>query len=319
MTMAKRREDGIWYFGYGPIVHPAVRERRKVATSDEQPAILLDHRLTFSYGGIASIIPKCGFDVQGLLMKLRSKEDWERLKEVDSGYDQRRVQVFPYSSSSAVTKEDDDNDRPEFDEGKGILSYVFVMIDFEESILDKPVEKKPQERYLRLISEGMRTYGVNETYIQDEIMSCPYIPKRAPENWYSFPCQSEKLPVVSMKKYVKMCNVKDDLFFILHNYVLKLDPRHGENPAAKWIREHAHGKGDVSFQVHQVVVDPDIPWARNPESMTELHCLWAENHVYELFQQAGFSATKVFRLNTQGSGGIGRWRRSLSRKARTKS
>ena len=193
------------------------------------------------------------------------------------------------------------------------------MNDFEESLLDKPIEIQPQERYLRLILEGMRIYGVDETYIEDEIMACPYVPKLAPEDYRSFPTQSDDLPIITMKKYEKLCRQKTEyLYFILHKYVLKADPHNPGNPAAAWLRVHGHGKGDLSFCVHELLVDPDIPWAGTPEGMTPIHYLWAENQTFEFLQQAGFSATKVFRLDEAKEGVVRRWRRSIRHKPKTK-
>ena len=44
------------------------------------------------------------------------------------------------------------------------------------------------------------------------------------------------------------------------------------------------------------VVDPDVPYARSEEGMTDLHYRWAENHMVDFIQQANIAAYKVYRL-----------------------
>ena len=313
--------SGIWYFGYGPIVHPTVRERREVATSQHQAALLPEHRLTFAYGGVANIVPARGFSVQGILMKVDTVHDWEKLKAFDAGqYDPEVLEVYPYD----YIDHSSDDPTESFDPEKSIQAYVFVMKEYDECKLSKPIENKPQERYLKLIAQGMMRYGADETYVQDEIMGCPYIPTRQADNWYSFPLKSEKLPTISFEKYQKLCRKSTkDLYFILHDYVLKADDHDPGNPGSMWMRQHAHGKEDLSFLCHKIVVDPDLPYAGTPRGMTPQHYLWAENHCFEFLQQAGFSATKVFRLENgsdtaeangtdeRRSRGRGGWRQSL--------
>ena len=321
----------IYYFGYGPIVNAAVRERRGVQTSHHQAALLPEHRLTFAYGGVANIVPARGFTVQGILMKVSSEKDWENLKQFDAGqYEPQLLQVFPYQ---AINHELDDP-VDALDPALATKAHVFVMRDFDETKLEKPIEKKPQERYLKLITQGMLRHGADQTYVQDEIMACPYIPNRQPEHWYSFAQKYEKLPTITFEKYHKMCRraAADDLYFIMHRAVLKADAHDPANPSSQWMRHHAHGKQDVSFMVHTIVVDPDLPFCETPDGMTALHYLWAENHIFEFLQQAGITATKVFQLtdnnnnnnnnngNEGGGGGAGAgggWRQSLRTSFRT--
>jgi len=83
------------YFAYGPIVNPMVRRRRGLHTLEEKPAILPEHRLTFSYGGVAEIIPQRGYEVHGILMKMESLEEWKKFQATDVGYNEMdRVQVM---------------------------------------------------------------------------------------------------------------------------------------------------------------------------------------------------------------------------------
>jgi hypothetical protein len=241
------------------------------------------------------------------------------------------------SSSSLVQREPDHDDYHDDDndemvdilvsacKNRPIRAYVSIMNEYDESTHEVPLENKPQERYLRLVAEGMRHHGVNETYIADEIMSCSYIPKRSQGDWYEFPksiiaatttrrhntnsstknkvLQQQELPVLTMKKYERLCRKNNkpdsDIYFILHNYVLKMSVYEPQNPMVIWMRGQGHGKPDLSYVLHQIVVDPDIPWARTRDDMTLLHYGWAEDHVVEAFKLSGVTATKVYQLQDE--------------------
>ncbi|CAB9513595.1 expressed unknown protein [Seminavis robusta] len=193
-------DDGpIWYFGYGPIVHPSVRQRRGIRVTDEQPAVLRDHRLTFAFGGIASLVAQTGYDIHGIVMRCETESDWEKLKEQEAGFHAAPVNVHPYrrvanfaydSEVCPLSPELDDNDDDDDDEDSivpPIKAYAFVMDEFDKDKLDRPIEKLPQERYLRLIAAGMYKYNGDEDYIESEIMGVPFSPSRKPHEYLTFP------------------------------------------------------------------------------------------------------------------------------------
>uniref|UniRef100_A0A6U3BJA8 gamma-glutamylcyclotransferase n=1 Tax=Entomoneis paludosa TaxID=265537 RepID=A0A6U3BJA8_9STRA len=294
MEMSPEEEDGeVWYFGFGPIVHPQVRQRRGLKTSDCQAAVLQDHRLTFAFGGVATVVPQVGFTVHGVVMKLPDMAAWKKLKSFDAGYYvEEEVDVFPYKK-----EEYDDGDLDDFfAKTTPIQCYAFVLNEFDESCLQRNiVEKKPQERYLRLIADGMVTHGVDETYVGDEIMSCPFIASRKEEEWQSFPHVRDPLPRISFPAYQKLCKRQPkDLYFIVNNLVMKADSIPESNNAVEWMKSHAHGKPDISHLVHQMIVDPRLPYAETEQEMSERHYKWVFNHVFEFLQQADVAAKAVF-------------------------
>lgn len=271
-------EGDIFYFGFGPIVNDMVRKRRNIHTKSIQAACLRDFRLTFCFGGNASIVPQRGYEVHGLLMKLESKEDWKRLLEFDSGNSPTLHDVFPY----------DDPDNP-------VVAYLFeIQIpEGDVSKLDEPIERLPQERYLKLIAQGLRQHQVDEEYIDYQIMAVPFIPNRKPEEYYTFPQQTTPLPTWTWNTYQKKCAKGNKVYFILGNSIFLLKYTNEDNPLCQWLKFHGHGKRDVTLAVHKTVVDPEIPLADTQEDITPLHIAWAENHCVEVVEQYEMSAVKV--------------------------
>jgi hypothetical protein len=86
--------------------------------------------------------------VHGVLMKFKSQKDWDILLKFEKGYDCIDVQVLPY-----------ERDRNSCHAAKAFMLYPHHL---EEKDLPK---RLPQERYVRVIAEGMRQAGVDEEYI----------------------------------------------------------------------------------------------------------------------------------------------------------
>ena len=161
----------------GPVVNDMVRQRRGIHVTSIQAAYLPDFRLTFAIGGMANIVPRHGYEVHGLLMTLASLADWNALQKFDAGSTPSRHTVIPYKGNWV-----DDALPP-------VENVRFVEFDgqVEDEFLDSPIEVLPQSRYLELITQAMRKYGVDNDYIEDNILAVPYIPKRTPEEYHRIP------------------------------------------------------------------------------------------------------------------------------------
>ena len=287
-TTANSSSTAIYYFGYGPIVNPNVRIRRGLTTIEERPAILPEFRLTFAYGGIANIIRQRGYEVHGILMKFTSEDDWKHFQTYDAGYNvSDLVTVFPY-----------DSDQENRDDNEPITAYAMSMNEYDATKLEAPIEQLPTERYLKLIADGMQAYHVDDDYIQDQILSVPYVPSRKPEDYRSFPRASEKLPAITVAKYQRLCQrTKNDIYFIMNRKVCRLVPHDPQHPAVLWTRERLHGHcRDATLIIHQTILEPNLIIVDTEEDLTPLHHAWAENLALEFLQKCNLTVTKVYDL-----------------------
>jgi len=307
--------SSIYYFGYGALVNPVSRKRRGVETVSEQPAVLTDYRLTFGYGGAANIVRKCGWDVHGVLMKCKSDKDWQILKDFDAGYDCVKVSVMPYSPGGPAEAADDYVDDGDDDHHQPIEAYVFVMGHNEEDKSHVPLDRLPQERYVRIIASGMRHHGVDEDYVQYQILNVNYLPDRKPEDYLQFPpleTKTKKLQYITMKEYEKKAG--DRNWFIIGDRVIQVG-KHDESSAFMgWAQHQIIGRQDCTFTILQTLYDPDLPECEEPDSVTEVHHAWAENQMVDKFDQADVPANFVYRLRRSASddGLVGQKRRGLS-------
>jgi hypothetical protein len=296
----------IYYFAYGPTVNDMVRERRGIETLSIVPAFAPDFRLTFAFGGLANIVAKTGFEVHGLLMKLKSQEDLEKLLKSDEGNVVTTRTVIPYSVRDAQDDSDESSHNADDDFcatcTKGsIQAHIVEYPDHvEDTILDAPIEQLPQERYLKLIAQGMRKYNVDEDYITDHIEAIGFVPKTKPANFATFPV-AKRVRAISWKEYQKICTrgkVEGDCYLVIGKRVFRCGEHDPANPVMKWIARHCHGKADCTLVMHLTVVDPDIPLIHDSKDATPLHWAWAENHAAETLAQIGISATRVYELKS---------------------
>ena len=285
----QKEDDGVYYFGTGPIVNPVVRKRRGVQVSEERAAILSEYRITFAVGGVANVVQSAGCEVHGVLMKFDSQQSWEDYKKMNAGNDQvRPVDVYAYNAP----------DTP-------IRANVFVM-EGKDVGKDAPMEQPAQERYLKLISEGLRHHGVDDEYIDFTILSNEYVPSQG--NYYKFP-STPKITPITYDKYVALCrNSADKYYFIIHKDVFEMPVSNAENPGAKWILGQCHGKGDMSWTIYMTCIDPDIPEVESEEDLTMLHYEWVQSMTYEYLSKCNLTATKCYRLvdSDKGAEGAGK-------------
>ncbi|CAB9525206.1 expressed unknown protein [Seminavis robusta] len=308
-------DSSIYYFGYGALVNPMARQRRGVKTCQAQAASLPDYRLTFAVAGAANICQQQGWECHGILMKCASPQDFETLKAFDTGYDCIAVQVFPYhdywndSDDAATTKVQEDNQtkcgyRNSLHGKQSITANVFVMHADPEKNEALPMDRLPQERYLRVIAAGMKSYGVDEGYIEEEIMGVPYIPSRKPHEYLTFPPAQADVPEMSLVEWNHYCHerlqheAKPLILIRLGSTVIQLQDYNVDNPFCTWLHGRMMGPHDATWVLMQTLLDPDLtPRITSPDQVAAPHHAWAENQLMEKFEQAGLhTATTIVRV-----------------------
>ena len=203
------------------------------------------------------MVPREEGEVQGVLMQL-NKLDWEIVRKSEAGYQDKHVQVVPYGASP-------------------VMAHVFYFGDFGE----RP-QGIPQERYLKIIAEGMRFHGVDERYIRSEILDIDFIPSRKPNEYLSFPRNSKPLPMLTFEDYMERASNDKTPCFLVGDYVVDLVCAFDhENPWAKALFKEAVGKPDVTPWLESVIYDPDMP--------LECRWKWAENFMVDTFASAGMA------------------------------
>jgi len=197
------------------------------------------------------------------------------------------------------------------EEGKAI----FENAPHRNGIKGGDVVSKPQERYLKLMTDGLRAHDIDETYIRDEVLAVSYIPNERDKitnakQYKSFPT-AKKVQKVTYQKYeTKLCRSKDNaIHFIIGTKVLRVDGDYklnDSNMVIKWLRALAHGKEDISLLVHQTFIDKDfclhIPVVSSVDELTPDHHQWAEHTMVLYLERGGLTATTIGELSEEMGG-----------------
>jgi len=293
--------NNILFFGYGPIVNEIVRKRRNIRTTDLQAAFLDGYRLSFEFGGVANVVRQRGYRVHGVLMTLTSLRDFKKLQSYDIRRQVEQRLVFHYPKGGFNYDEDEDTEEEKEELASAMAYFIEFPDDVQETLLSNsnPVgESLPQEGYLKLIAEGMQQNKVMREYIEDSILNIPYIPDRPVNDYLKFP-DAPKVARISFSTYQNLCetstsNDGGEIYFVLGDSVFSLGQHDPNNPLAKWLEEHGHGKGDITFFVQIVLMNPNMPFCRRRSEVTPAHVAWAENQLRETIQQHGLQAMKIF-------------------------
>eukprot|EP00980_Cylindrotheca_fusiformis_P006089 scaffold1311_cov99-Cylindrotheca_fusiformis.AAC.6 len=288
----------ILFFGYGPIVHEMVRNRRNIRTTSVQPAFLDGYRLSFEFGGIANIVRQRGYRVHGVLMTLKSLRDWKKLQSFDL---RRRVSqklVFHYPEGGYNYDEDEEDEKQEV--GCEMAYVISFPEDVQETVLyeNPALERLPQEGYLKLLAEGLQQNRICCEYISDEVLNIPFMPDRASDDYFTFPF-APSVGKISHSTYLTICEkakVEGDLYFVMGDFIFRLGEHDPNNPLAIWIEEHGHGKGDLTYYIQLLLTDPNIPFCERKADVTPCHIAWAENQLVECIHQHGLTAKRVFQF-----------------------
>ena len=272
----------IYYFGYGAMANSISRKRRGVISRYESAAVLSNYSLIFAGGGGATVSPCPGESVHGIVMELTQK-GWEFMTTFEKGYNVIEETVIPYKNGGGSSCE----------EQQPIQARLFRMpLDMETDISKRSI---PTERYLKVIVAGMKEYGVQDDYIQKQLLNIEFVPSTKPEAYRSFqPDKSSSswnnLQTLSWSKYQDLC--KDKQCFMIGKRIICFQ-EFVDHPFARWMAANILGRDDCVWTVWNMFLDLSIPSCDCKEELKDVHARWAENHLLELLEKCNISPPVV--------------------------
>lgn len=275
----KEQGDRIFCFVYGAMSNPTSRKRRNIQTVSVQPAALLDYRITFGQGGAATIISKRGWTVHGVLVECKTTQDLDLLQEIGAEHERLEMQVYPYSDEDESETAND-----------SVSAQVYVM-----TAIPAETDELPQERYVRIIGEGLRYHGIDEEYIDYQIMNANYEPY--PTELLTFPESTNKRRDLQISYKTYLSKSSKHLWFLVGNKVIEIqEPRRRlstDDAFLEWARNELVGKSDSTFFMLQLMYDPSLPVCKTPDEVQQDHIEWAEHQLVEKFQESNVTAAAV--------------------------
>lgn len=261
-------KEKIHCFVYGALSNPISRARRGVQTRSAQPATLQEYQISFGQGGAASLVPKRGWTVHGVLLECATKHDLELLKEIGAKFDRVQLPVVPYN------KDDDE----------AILASVYVMSKKQEESYELP-----QERYVRIIGEGLKYHGVDQEYIDYQIMNANYTPN--PKELLKFQ-DTKKQHKLLYSTYLSKSS--RHMWFLVGRRVIEIQvPKKTDDPFVMWAKRELVGKADSTWFMLQSMYEPSLPVCTSDDNVTPVHVEWAEHQLVEKFQESNVPAVAI--------------------------
>lgn len=265
-----------WYFAYGSMSNPISLKRRGLVPPESHPAVLEGFELSFMpANGFANIHPCPEGHLHGVV-HLITDEELQRLETIEIGYEVQRHRVAPYGPEAPAPMEAD------------------VFINQDEEPRDPPV--LPQRRYLRIIEEGLRHFGVDEAWIERACDRCSQ-PTRAPEDYLRAPQAEDPdaLPVWDARELRAQAG-EGPYRMALGERVVEVEVHEQLHPIYHDIFGQMLSGDEVTLKMCMAIYEPDLPSVDGPDDITPAHQAWAENMVMEMARQAGADVRHIARF-----------------------
>lgn len=150
------------YFSIGAMMNPTSVKNRQLnleLNANAVPGRLMDHKLVFfGSSGFAEVVYEKGSVMHGVVYRNVPQDQMKTLDNIERDYIRKSVTIHCYppatkdgAASAAET----------------VLENVSVYCRSQEDVeQSKAVDQPPTERYLQVLVEGAKHYGVDPSYVQ---------------------------------------------------------------------------------------------------------------------------------------------------------
>jgi hypothetical protein len=250
------------YFAIGSMMNPVILGNRHITPVQSQPAILQDLRF-FAPIGFAEAVPRSGCCFHGVVHTVTTK-DMEIMDNVE-GY----LYCRTFAQASLYN---------------GEMIPVTVYCRKEEG----QKEGLPQERYLDVMIEGARHFGVDEKHIQ-ELQSAPKEPRPSPSDFLSFGPPPED--TVMTLDDVRPFDGKDGrpTYITVNGKVLEIIEK---DPSRVGLTLTMRKKGNITFEewIPKIIYDPKYGVPKTAEECSAEYSAYMEHMTV---QRVGIEGARV--------------------------
>merc|ERR1712013_20207 len=266
--------DEVEYFAIGSMMNKTSLTMRELKPSRSRPALLRDFELIFGMKyGMAAARPCLGQEIHGVVHRI-TKEELDKLDKIETWYVREKVEVSAYEEVKSKVTET-------------LLAYVYV---FNPELVSKDPdlfnEFPPKERYMDILKEGAKNYGVDKDYVSKTLDAVKFEPRKERSDLKSFDVLSRKdnnqLPSWTMKEVSEKDKENPDIIYTaLNTNILRLDIT--KPCAQRGILETARGKQLAYMIAGKWIYDPLYGVPDSYEDMCEDQCLAVEDWFIEFF------------------------------------
>lgn len=272
------------YFAIGSMMNPVSLANRKIFPVKSQPAVLEEFALRFFPPmGFAEAVPKSAEEVDlsnsgiaefhGVVHTVTAKE-MDILDGVEGHlYRRRSAQAFLYNNGGSIS--------------------VTVYCRKEEAS-PSGTTSLPQERYLDIMIEGARHFGVAESYIK-QLQTLPKEPRPDPSDFLSFgiPPRDKIMTLDDIRLFDGIDG--RPVYVTVNGKVLEILEK---NPSKVGLTLSMRQKGHISFEawVPQIVYDPKYGIPPTVEACPPEYSALMEHMAVQRIGRGGAQVVAKFQL-----------------------
>jgi len=270
-------QDVIEYFAIGSMMNKTSLTMRDLKPTKSRPACLKDFELIFGMNyGMAAARRSPGQEIHGVLHRITA-EELVKLDKIETWYVREKVKVVTYEGEMSKDTED-------------AQAYVYV---FNPELVAKDPdlfkEHPPKERYMEILKEGAKEYGVDKDYVSKTLETAKFVPRKPKTEMKAFKLprkEGSDEPIVlpnwtmaDMKQ--KDTEDPDRVFIALNQNILQLDI--SEPCAHRGILQTSRGTQLAFIIAGKWIYDPKFGVPAIYENMTKDQCASVEDWFIEFF------------------------------------
>eukprot|EP00090_Calanus_glacialis_P006347 TRINITY_DN14957_c0_g1_i1.p1 TRINITY_DN14957_c0_g1~~TRINITY_DN14957_c0_g1_i1.p1 ORF type:complete len:288 (+),score=82.83 TRINITY_DN14957_c0_g1_i1:23-865(+) len=259
-------EETVEYLAIGSMMNKTSINMRGIFPQESRAACLKGYELFFGMAnGFAAAKPKQGGELHGVVHRI-SKKELAILDKIEVWYIRDLVEVVPYYG---------ENKQP------AVKAFVYV---FDPAKVEKNPSQfaanPPKERYMDILLEGAKYFGLENTFIENNLSSVEFVARKELKDLRVFDPPEEALPEWTVGEMQEKDRANEDIVFLaLKTKVIRFD--------LNGVTEHTpilkrdRGTQWAHLIASKYMYDPKFGVPAKVEDMTDDHHRYVEDMVLD--------------------------------------
>merc|ERR1711936_945134 len=255
------------YLAIGSMMNKTSLTMRGIYPTESRAAVLNDYQLYFGMAnGFAAARKKPSSELHGVVHRITSKE-LEVLDRIEAWYIRELVDVVPYQGNKMLPT---------------VKANVYVFDPKKVEINpEQYAENPPEERYLEILMEGAKHFGLDKTFVKNNLENVKFVPRKCLSELRIFELPDHPLPSSSFQKMQEKDKENVDIVFLaLKNKILRFDLT-GVRSAHTFILKRDRGTRWGYEIASKYMYDPQFGVPAHVQDMTDDHYKYLEDMVLD--------------------------------------
>jgi len=258
------------YLAVGSMMNKTSITMRGIFPMESRAARLPGYKLLFGMAnGFAAAEKVDGEEMHGVLHRITSKE-LAVLDKIEVMYIRELVEVVPYVGDEEYTP---------------VQAYVYIfdpakVVQNPDRFTDNP----PAERYMDILKEGAKYFGLKKEFIEKKLENVQIIPRKSLQELRVFKVPNEELPEWTLKEMKDKDKEDIDVVYVgLQKKILRLNLKDLPNNSHTQILKRDRGTLWAYEIASKFMYDPKFGVPQTVEDMTDDHHRYVEDLILDSF------------------------------------